>query len=158
MSRLITMLILAALFLAPLGCASMQAPKAEPFAEFPFRHDGYDLKSAWRTSPSQQGLVVEVALKNERYVSVDELELQVSLLTQGSKVIVEERALLPGSLRNDEYGNLVVVLKNASASPGDRLHFRLQYSATDGSTGYKWMSDFTVDALTGVRIPDKNER
>lgn len=158
MSRLVTLLILAALFLAPLGCASVQAPKPEPFAEFPFRHDGYDLKSAWKTSPTQEGLAVEVALKNDRYVSVDELEVIVSLLTKRDEVIARESALLPGTLRDGEYGNLVVVLRKASASPGDKLNFRLKYSAIDGSTGYKWMSDFTVDAVTGVQIIDKNER
>lgn len=158
MSRLTPLLFIAVLFFALSGCASLlQAPTAEPAASFPFRHDGYDLKTAWKTSPSPEGLVIDFAMQQERYAALDELRLDVALLTKSNKVKSHESALYSGLLRDGQYGYLSVLLKGASVSPGDRLHFRLQYNAMDGSTGYKWVSDLTVDAVTGTQLRDKSE-
>ena len=154
MSRLMSLIVLAALILATAGCASMQTPKQKLFAGFPYRHDGFDFRKVWKASPSPDGLVVQGILKNVRFFRVEDVEITVSLLRNGDKVISEETDFLLGTFDNDEYINFSLLLKNAAASPGDLLHFRIKYRAIEGNGIYNWISDFTADAVTGVPIPN----
>jgi hypothetical protein len=157
MSRFMTLVVLAALFSGTTGCASDQAQRQKPFAGLPFRNNGYDFKKAWKASPSPQGLAIELVLKNIRYPRVEELEVNVSLLKKGDKVIAEETAFLPRIVATGEYCNFTILLKNVTAAPGDLLHFRISYSASEGSNAYKTVSDFTADAVTGVTPRQQQE-
>jgi hypothetical protein len=157
MSSLIKMMVLVVLFFAPLGCASLQSASDNPLEELPFHYDHFDFKTGWKAYPTPNGMAVEVLLKNERYLSVEEMDLTVSLLRQGEQVVAQETVFFPGSIRNAGYGSFVVVLKNQTAIPGDRLRFLVRYSATEGSSASKWMSSFTADLLTGTVIRGKGD-
>lgn len=153
MSRCITLMILAALFFAPAGCASLQAPQQKPFTGLPYRHNGHDFRQAWKATQSPEGLVIQGVLKNTRYSRVDDLEVSVSLLGNGDRIMAKETTLLSGTTSRDEYRDFGLLLKNVAASPGDRLQFLIRYLATDGgSISFRWTSDFTADASTGVPI------
>jgi hypothetical protein len=157
MSRFMTLMVLAAMFFSPIGCASLQAPKPKPFAGLPFRHNGFDFKKAWKATPSPQGVVVQGVLKNIRYLRVEEVEITVSIQRKGDKIIAEDTTFLLGVIDKDEYRDFALVLKNASAYPGDLIHFLIKYRAIDGGSTYGWTSDFTADAVTGVPIRKEEE-
>ncbi|HBA89402.1 MAG TPA: hypothetical protein DCZ75_15885 [Geobacter sp.] len=157
MSRILAVVILAALFLAPTGCASLQTQQQEPFAGYPSQIDRFDFKVAWRTSKTKEGLAVDVVLKNVRYLLVNDMTLEVSLQGKGQKVLSKGSDYRLQDLRDGEYANLHVFLKDASVSSGDQLHFQIRYNGIEGSVAHNIVSDFTVNAITGVIIRDKRE-
>lgn len=153
MSRLVTMSILAALCSLPTGCTFLHAPPQMPLAGYPFRYDGSDFRTAWKTMPSEHGVAVEMMLKNVGYPLVKDLTLEVSL-RQGDKVIAKRSASLFGGLRDGDYGKVTVLLKDVTVSPDDLLQFRIKFNRIEGGISHALVSELTVDAVTGVEIDD----
>lgn len=149
MSRLTTLLVLAALSILPMGCVFLDAPPQMPLAGYPFHHNRSDFKIAWKTIPSQRDVAVEVTLKNVRYPWVSNLRLDLSL-KQGDKVIAQNSAPLFGGLRDGDYGKVTVQLRDVALSPDDQFRFRIRYNSTEGSTTRTRVTEFTVDAVTGA--------
>lgn len=159
MFRLLALLMLVLALMAPTGCVSLEAtPRQDPYADRPFRLNRFDFQTAWKTTPSPQGLTVDLVLKNVRYMLVNDLSLDMELLSRDGKVISRGGDVLSGSLRDGESGEMRVLLPNAQAAPGDRLHFKLSYNGIEGSVAHRPVSDFTVDAATGAPIVDNSER
>jgi hypothetical protein len=156
MFRLLTMSIVAALLFALAGCASVQTPKPDRFSGLPFRHSAFDFKKAWKLSPSPQGLSVDMVLRNVRYLQVDDVEVQASLLRQG-KVVAQDTAYVHGSVAMDDFCKVQLLLPNASVSKGDLIYFRIQYRATEGNNSLNWTSDFSANAISGVPVRKKDE-
>lgn len=157
MFRLIILMLFVPLLFGTFGCATHHPPQQKPFAGFPFRHNGFDFKQAWKASPSPQGLTVEGALKNVRYFRVETLELTVSMLRNGEKVTRDERYFFSGGINKDEYRDFRLLLKDVTAVPGDLLQFAIRYNALDGTNNFGWTSDFTADVFTGVALQKPEE-
>lgn len=130
------------------------APPTQQFATYPFRYDSFDFKIAWKTSPTPQGTVVEGIMKNVRYTQVEDLEVTVSVLNQDKKRLASATAfLIPRPFNLEEYRDFSLMLKDVALGRGDLLHFLIQYRAIDASKStLKWVTTFTVDALTGAAI------
>ena len=156
MFKLLVKSVLAALLFTLAGCASVTVSKPEPFAGLPFRHNAFDFKEAWKLSPAEKGVAIDMALRSVRYLRVDDLEVHASLLRQG-KVVAEDTAFLLGSLEMFEYGRVQLLLRNGSPAPGDLLEFRLSYRATEGNNALNWTGSFLADAMTGTTIRKKDE-
>lgn len=157
MLRALAAFMLAVLFLLPAGCATTPTQKPAPFAGYPFRHARYDFKVAWKTTPAPEGLVVDVVLKNVRYIVVNDLILEI-FLQSGEKVLARGSDLLTQDLKDADYAKLRVVLKNAKVAPGDKLHFQIRYTGIEGDgAANKVISDFTTDAVTGSFILPRGE-
>lgn len=157
MSRFITFMLFVPLLFVMSGCASQQIPQRKSLAGFPFRHNGFDFKQAWKASPSPQGLTVEGALKNIKYFRVETLDMTVSVLRDGKKISPEETYFFSGSVYKDEYRDFSLVLKNVAPVPGDLLQFVISYNALDGATSFRWTSDFTADVFTGIATQKTEE-
>jgi hypothetical protein len=152
MSRFLVRLLLAALLIAAAGCASTQTAKYQPFTGYPFRHNGFDVKQAWKTTPTPRGLAVEGVLKNVRYPYMEDVELTVSLVRDRSKVIAQDSFFVRGTLGNDQYCNFATLLKEVTVAAGDQLRFSIAYRAVEGSSQLRWTGEFAADATTGVAI------
>jgi hypothetical protein len=158
MFRFMTLMVLAALFLVPTGCASLHTQQQKPLTAFPFHHNSFDFRTAWCTAPSPQGLAVQGVLKNIRYPYVDDLEITVFLESKSNRIIADTTVFLAGVISKDEYHDFNVNLKNAYPASGNLLKFRIKYRAHDGNSIFSWVSDFTVDAITGALIPKEEEK
>lgn len=152
MSRFMIFMVLVSLLLVQVGCASVQTRRPKPFAAFPYRHNGFDFKQAWKASQTPEGLAVDGVLKNIRYFRVENLQVSVSVHRKQRQVSPEETYFISGNMEREEYRDFGVMLKQVTVAPGDQLHFVISYNALDGSTPFGWTSEFTADALTGVAV------
>jgi len=157
MSRFIIMMLLVPLLFVQVGCAPLQTTQRKPFAGFPYRHNGFDFRKAWKASQSPQGLAVDGVLKNIRYFRVENLEITVSILRKGEKIFPEETYFFSGSIEREEYRDFALVLKNVTVVPGDLLQFIIRYNALDGTDAFRWTSDFTADPVTGIPVHKAEE-
>ncbi len=157
MSRFMDLMLIVLLLLVQVGCASMPVEKPKPLAEFPHRHNSFDYKQAWKATQTSQGIVVEGVLKNIRYNRMDNLEIAVSVQRDGKQISSEESYSL-GSLDREEYRDFDVLLKQVTMAPGDLMQFIIKYNGLDGTTTFKWISDFKADAFTGVAVQKPEEK
>lgn len=135
------------------ACATEEVAKRSPAAGYSFIYKDYDLRYAWKTSASDEGLRVEGLIKNVRFARVERLEVRVALLDKSRKELAEAVAFpLPQPIEMDDFGSFVVLLKGKKPAPGDLLRFIVNYTASAGQSSYSWTSNFTVDAATGQRI------
>lgn len=150
---------LLAFLMALTACAAMPVAQQKPFAAFPFHHNAFDFKVGWKIFPTEQGLLVDGIMKNVRYSQVDDLEVTVSVLNKGNKVLAEATAFpIPRPINLDEYRSFDLLLKKVILTQGDVLHFLIQYRAVDDErSSFKWISSFSVEALTGVPIVKPEE-
>jgi hypothetical protein len=150
---------LLAILMALTACAAMPAAQQKPFAAFPFRHNAFDFKIAWKTSPTEQGILVDGIMKNVRYSQVDDLEVTVSVLNKGNKVLAESTTFtVPRPITMDEYRSFDLLLKKVVLTQGDVLHFLIKYRVVDDvRSSFNWVSSFSVEALTGVPIVKTEE-
>jgi hypothetical protein len=150
--------VLVALLTAFAGCASLSAVRKNPFHGYPFRHDDFDFRYAWKTTPAGQGIVVDGILMNVRYYQVDNMQLWVKVLNKEKKVIAERSTLfLPLPVDSYDYRPFSVKLDNVALSAGDMLKFTILYRVNDDyKSSSSWLSSFTVDAITGA-LTDKEK-
>lgn len=157
MFRFVILMVVVPLLLALAGCSSLQTSQRKPFDGLPFRHNGQDLKKAWKASPSPKGLAIQGSLKNIRYFRMEDVEISVSLVKKDGTIFSGETIFLPGFIDKDGYRDFDLVLKNATASPGDLLQFIIKYSGLDGTSTLRWTSDFSADAVTGIPVRKAEE-
>ncbi|ACH38208.1 lipoprotein, putative [Citrifermentans bemidjiense Bem] len=151
--KIVVMLMLICLF--PLGCSFVQAPPQMQFGDSPHRYTRSDFNIAWRTASSEQGVTIDATLRNMRYSLVKDLTMEVSL-KRGDQVVARKKGFVYIDLKEKAYGNVAVLLKGVSVSPGDQLQFRLTYEGTEGTVARPHQLDFCVDAETGVVDEDKS--
>jgi len=143
--------MLVTLLAAFAGCASLSAFRKDPFDGYPFRHDDFDFRYAWKTTPAGQGAVVDGILMNVRYYQVVNMQLWVKVLNKEKKVLAERSTLfLPLPVDSYDYRSFSVKLDNVALSAGDVLKFTILYRVNDDyKSSSSWLSSFTVDAMTG---------
>ena len=135
------------------ACAAPYAVKEGPAENFSFRRSDFDLRYAWKTSQTDQGVRIDGLVKNVRYPGIENVEIKVSLLDKTQKIISEGVAFpLPQPIPMDEYRSFGLLLKNAKLSEGDLLGFQVNYNASEGQNAFSWKSSFTVKAATGAAI------
>ena len=145
----------AALLSVLISLSACAAPHAmqNPAAEFPFRHNDFDFRYAWKTNQTDQGIYIGALIKNVRYAAAEEVEVTVTLLNKEHKVISENTAFpIPQLITKGDYRSIGLLLKGAKLSEGDQLRFLVSYKASEGSQGLSWRSSFTVDAATGAIV------
>jgi hypothetical protein len=154
MTRLVRWVLMMVMMTALAGCAAWNAERPNPVAGLPYHHSDFDLKVAWKTSLTDEGLVVEGLIKNVRYAYMRDLDVTVALLDREKRVLAEHGELLvPVSLYIDYDQPFSVVLRDARPAPGDLLRFRITYRAVEGADSiFNWLSIFTVDAATGAAV------
>lgn len=155
MYRLKIFVMLMVICLLPLGCSFVQAPSQMPFGDSPHRYTRSDFNIAWRTASSQEGFTVDTTLRNMRYSLVRDLTMEVSL-KRGDQVVARKKGFVYIDLKEGAYGNVDVLLKGVSVSPGDQLQFRLTYEGTEATVARPLQLVFCVDAETGVVDEDKS--
>jgi hypothetical protein len=149
--------MIAAMILSLVSCGSLQSAHQSPAADFPFRHGAFDLKVAWRTSPIDKNLFIDGLVKNVRYLQIEDVELTVSVINGGNKVVASNRTfLVPSPINMDHSAPFGLKLSNVTLSRGDILRFLIKYRANDGGPGtFEWLSSFKVDALSGAAINEE---
>jgi len=142
-----------AILISLTACASSKAGKPGPAAPYTFRHKDFDLRYAWNTSQTDQGIRIDGIVKSVRYASMDDLEVNVALLDKDRKVIGQGSTFVaPPALKIDDLRGFNLLIKDAKLSPGDMLQFVVDYKATESYNGVNWHGGFTVNAMTGAPI------
>ena len=143
------------------ACATSEAKKSNPADNYTFRHRNFDLKYAWKTSQTDQGVRVDGLIKNIRYSRMENLTLRVSLLNKGRQIIAESSSFpSPQQIQLDDISTFGLLLKNTKLSGDDLLRFQINYTASEGTNALSWTSDFTVYAVKGTLVgigADKTE-
>jgi len=142
--RFLVILGLVALF----GCAhQVQQDRPE---EFPNRANRFDIRFAWGTQPAGDAIEVRGIATNVRFDYVEDLQLQLSLLDAGGRVIAKDTFFfIPSQIPRDASAPFAITLKGA-ASPGEKLQFLYQYRVVEGNDTFTWNSRFIADAATGA--------
>ena len=141
------------------ACATSDAVKHNPAETFTYQHRAFDLRYAWKTSQTDQGVRVDGLIRNIRYANIERIDIKVSLLNKAHQLISEGVAYpVPQPIQINEYRNFDLLLKNAKISEGDLLQFLVNYSASEGQNGINWTSNFTVKAATGALVGTAEEK
>jgi hypothetical protein len=123
---------------------------------YPFRHDAFDYRTAWRTSQVGSAILIDGVLKNVRYAYIDDLDLMIQVVGQDGTVRSRATVFpIPQHSRMDEVVPFSAKLPDVTLVPGDTLLFMLHYRGNeggDGNDGIDWHSSFTVDAMSGAEI------
>lgn len=135
------------------ACATEQAARRSPAADYRYIYKDFDLRYAWRLTPTAEGLKVEGLVKNVRVQRLENVEVRVALLDKNRKELAEAVAFpLPQPIDSDDYRSFDVLLKGGQQEPGSLLRFVVNYVASSSQGSYSWTSNFTVDAATGQRL------
>lgn len=134
------------------ACASLKSSQNDPMAQFPYRHNAYDLIVAWNSLQTEHGTIIDGLIKNVRYPEVRDIDLTVkvfdpkgSLLSKGSFLLV------PAPLSMYESAPFIVKLPDAPLAKGNVIEFIMRYHGNDGyRNNFDWLTSFKADAATGV--------
>jgi hypothetical protein len=142
--------------LAPVVFTACATPPVSqrPLDEYPYRHEAFDLKVAWKTAPTPLGTRVEGMLQNVRYLQIRDVEVTVLLLDPTKRELAKSRSFTaPNYIYQDERASFDLSLPNVAPRKGDLLQFIINYYAVeDNENSLVWVTSFTVDALTGVQV------
>ena len=152
-------ILMSVVMLGLAACGTLQGVQQSPAADFPFRHNAFDLKVAWKTSRFDKGLAIDGILKNVRYQQINDVEVTVSVIDKDNRVLGSDRTLvLPYPINMGDYVPFDLTVRNVVPERGDEFQFLIKYRAYDGGPGtFTWLSRFRTDALTGAAIVDKAE-
>jgi hypothetical protein len=152
MMRMMRNLTLVSLFILSASSVLHAAAQQNPAAGFPYRHSDFDYKIAWKTTQTNDVVVIDGILKNVRYPNIELVELTVFLQGPDGKVRARATALpFPQQSKMDEVATFSVKVNKVVLNPGDTLKFLIHYSGTEGGGGgFDWHSSFAADALTGA--------
>lgn len=119
---------------------------------FPYRHSDFDYKVAWKTTQTNNAVVIDGVLKNIRYAAVDSVDVTVYLVGADGKVHGRTTTIpIPQHSRIDEIVPFTAELRNVALNQGDTFKFVIHYISSDGGPedGNDWRSTFIADAMTG---------
>ena len=155
----VKMVLITVMMTGLVACGSLHGVYQSPVADFPFRHNAFDLKVAWKTSRIDKGLAIDGILKNVRYQQMNDVEVTVSVIDKNNKVLGSDSAfILPFPINMGDYAPFDLTIRNLVPARGDEFRFLIRYRAYDGGHGsFTWLSRFRTDALTGAAIVDESE-
>ena len=150
-------IMMSVLMLGLVACGTLPGVQQRPAAGYPFRHNAYDLKIAWKTDRLDRGIVIDGLLKNVRYQQIEDVEVTVSVVDKDNKTLASDRTfLLPFPLKTDEYAPFGLTLKDVALANGDVFRFLIKYRANDDDfSSFTWLSNFKADAITGATINEE---
>ncbi len=142
---------LLALLLMLTGYGTAYGAGNGPAAGYPFRHNDFDFKVAWKSAASDRGTAIDGLLKNVRYPSVAGVDLTVRLVDRENRVLAGGTAYpIPQRIMENDYSPFHVILRHGAPAKGDLLQFMIWYRINEGGQGGDhWLSSFVVDASTG---------
>lgn len=126
------------------ACAFTNYQAVNP-ADYQDIHKSFDATIGWRVTRDSGARVVAGYVRNNRYSSMQDLELRISLL-DAAGVEREQKVffVIPSSLPLDEVGGFSVKFGN-DFKPGDKLRFFYRYKGVeDNEDALPWMSSFDV--------------
>ena len=141
-----------AVLLSLTACAASTV-KQNPAADFAFIHKAFDLRYAWNTRQTDQGVRIDGLIKNLRPPRVENVEIRVRLVNQAHKRSSEGVAFpIPQPIDENDYRSFELRLPHAELAAGDQLQFITSYDVAAGQGSFSWISNFTVDAVTGAVV------
>lgn len=165
MSKLLRIVVIFVAIVASLvvmaGCGIHNHAKDKDLSAYPYRHAAFDYKYAWKTTATDNGLLIAGVMKNVRYAYIDSVLLTVNAIDKDGKIVVHATEFpMPQQTRQDDECFFSLLLKNVKPVPGDILQFQVHYTGNEGEPDgtVNWHSSFKVDAMTGAVIiaPRKN--
>jgi len=154
MSYLVKMVTVLAALLVMAGCAVSQQYAKPDLANYPYRHAAFDYKYAWKTSITDQGVLIEGVMKNVRYAFIESIDIKVELQGKDGKTVASASDFpRPQQTREGDVSHFGLLLKGSKPAAGDIFQFTVHYKGNEGDTSrLNWISIFLVDALTGAVI------
>lgn len=130
------------------GCTSAGYRSVNP-AEYQNSHANYDVTFGWNLKQQADGVIIEGYARNNRYLLINEMTLDISLLaSDGTKKAGESMFIHPSQLQRDATTGFDIMLKG-SPQRGDTLRFIYRYTAIeDNEEALFWMNSFDVPAVT----------
>ena len=121
--------------MAPLvlfGC-SLNSYQCKILGTYPASLQTYDVTFGWNKTLCDNGMIVKGYARNNRKVSIRDMELRVELVSPAGKTKAEETILLsPRELPKYMSAPFVVSL-NVRPQKGDWLYFHYRYLAVEGA-------------------------
>lgn len=129
------------------GCTSAGYRAVNP-AEYASVHADYDVTFGWNLKPQPDGIMIEGYARNNRYLLINDMTLEISLLAaDGTKKASESLFIHPPQLERDAATVFSTVL-HAAPGQGETLRFTYRYLAIeDNEEALFWMSSFNIPAV-----------
>ena len=146
--------ILASLFvMAGCGAHNYTNMKYTDIAEYPNRYSAFDYKYAWRTTDTDNGILIEGLLKNVRYTYIDSVLMTVNILDKNGRIVAKAADFpMPQRSGDGDVSYFSLLLRDVKPAPGNILEFQVHYKGNEGGSGVDWHRSFKVDAMTGIAI------
>lgn len=134
-------------FLVLSGC-TLNRYQPIKFDEYSSKQQIFDLTFGWNQSINDNKIIIDGYVRNNRYFSVNNLELTVSLIANdGLEKARETFFFIPADLRLDDSARFTVTL-NGVPRAGDMFRFYYRYNAFEGNDeAVTWVNSFDVKAL-----------
>ncbi|HEY5512460.1 MAG TPA: hypothetical protein VIK40_02345 [Geomonas sp.] len=132
------------------ACSTYHDTSRERLATMTQRYSQFDLVMAWETSVVGENTLVEGAVKNVRWAFMYDLEIWVSVLDPGGKVVARSVSfVIPLQLNMDQSAEFSLKLP-IPVEPGTKLRFTYKYRGSDGGdhsgfgldSALPWMQSF----------------
>ncbi len=161
MSYLLKTVAIIASLLVMAGCGVLSNTTRTDVSGYPYRHTDFDYKYAWKTTATDNGLLIEGALKNVRYAFINSVQMEVNVLNKDGKIVATSKDYpMPQQTRESEVCFFSLMFKDVKPVPGDILRFQVHYTGNEGGnkSGVDWYSSFKADALTGTAILPQSKK
>jgi len=142
MKRSFIALVLSAGFFAA-GCATIGPVAGDPFATLPQKYSQFDMKLAWDTKVSEDGVLVSGVIRNVRWLFAEGVVLWVSVVGPDGKVVAKEGTLIAPSVLNMGDQASFEIRLPVRPQPGAHLVFTYRYNGVDDIEGSAfWIQSF----------------
>lgn len=155
MTTLGKMLAALATVLVMSGCGMHHGQAyATDISGYPYRHGDFDYRYAWKTTATDQGVVIDGVMKNVRYPYIESITVKIELLDKNGRfrggAIDFPR---PQQTREGDVSQFGLLLRDVRPAAGDSFRFTVHYTGNEGNDQkINWISIFSVDAMTGAVI------
>ncbi|GFO66946.1 lipoprotein [Geomonas limicola] len=148
MKQTVAAVLLSALILTA-GCATTGPIAPDPFTTLPQKYSQFDMKLAWDTKVSDDGVLVSGVIRSTRWLFAEGLVVWVSVVGPDGKVAGTEGALIAPSVLNlGDQGSFAIRIP-VRPQPGSHLAFTYRYNGVDDIEGSAfWIQSFDGGQLT----------
>lgn len=116
------------------ACAAIPPAGPDPFTTLPYGYNGHDLKFAWNAQRQGDMLLLQGALKNMRYPSIEDLDITFELKSPSGDTIRKAHTyVIPSSINQDDTANFDIKISLKNAPEGSYINFI--YFFTSWETG-----------------------
>lgn len=125
------------------GCATTAPTAKDPFTTLPQHYSQFDMKLAWETKVSDDGVLVSGVIRSTRWLFAEGLTVWVSVVGPDGKVAASDGALIAPSVLNlGDQGSFAIRLP-VRPQPGSHLTFIYRYNGVDDIEGSAfWIQSF----------------